>query len=103
MNEYTSGYIKVVLGSGEPGTPNWRNAAEVVVDEQTVDYVRRRMGKREIDREVLAETARWVQEMDQILSEEENSEIDEMMRELDEMELEEEMEDFLQLLPEEVC
>ena len=88
----TSGNIKVVLGSGEPGTPNeWNVGTVVYVDEATAQYVMRKMGKREIDKEVLAEAAKWIKEMDEIL------------REVEEMEIEEELEDFLQLLPEEVC
>ena len=91
MNEIASGYIRVVLGSGEPGTQKWNAGTVVRVHESHLEYVRQRMGKKEVDREVMVEAARWEIEMDQILAEAE------------ELELEEEMEDFLQLLPEEVC
>ncbi len=91
MNEIASAYKKVVLGSGEPGTRNWNAGTVVTVHETTLEYVRKRMGKQEVDREVMTETAKWMLEMDQILAE------------VEQMELEEEMEDFLQLLPEEVC
>jgi len=90
-NKYASGYKKVVLGSGEPGTRGWNAGTVVAVHETTLEYVRKRMGKQEVDREVMSEAAKWMLEMDQILAE------------VEQMEMEEEMEDFLQLLPEEVC
>jgi len=91
MEHIASGYIKVALGSGEPGTRGWNAGTVVTVHETTLEYVARRMGKQEVDREVMTEAAKWMLEMDQILEE------------LDEIEMEEEMEDFLQLLPQEVC
>ena len=91
MNEIASGYKKIVLGSGEPGTRGWNAGTVVTVHESTLEYVRKRMGKQEVDREVMTEAAKWMLEMDQILAE------------VEQMEMEEEMEDFLQLCPEEVC
>jgi len=84
-------YRKVVLGNGEPGTQNWYAGNVVLVDEVTADYVRRHMGRREVDREVLSAAAKWLMEMDRV------------MQEVEEMEMQEEMEDFLQMLPKEVC
>ena len=82
---------KVVLGSGEPGTRNWHAGNVVLVDEVIADYVRRQMGRREIDREVLSAAARWLVEIDRV------------MQEAEEMGMREEMKDFLQMLPKEVC
>ena len=82
---------KVALGSGEPGTRNWHAGSVVLVDEVTADYVRRQMERREVDREVLSVAAKWLMEMDRV------------MQEVEEMEMREEMEDFLQMLPKEVC
>ena len=91
MEHKASGYKKIVLGSGEPGTRGWNAGTVVTVHESTLEYVRKRMGKQEVDREVMTEAAKWMLEMDQILAE------------VEQMEMEEEMEDFLQLCPEEVC
>ena len=73
INEIDSGYYRVTLGDGKPGTNEWRANGTVLVEATIVNYVMKRMGKREVDREVLAEAAAFQLEMDAEIMKRENN------------------------------
>ena len=73
INGIDSGYYRVVLGDGKPGTDEWRANGTVLVEAGIVNYVMKRMGKHEIDREVLAEAAAFQLEMDAEIAKRENN------------------------------
>ncbi|MCD6124488.1 hypothetical protein J7J62_04885 [bacterium] len=73
INEIDSGYYRVVLGDGKPGTEDWRASGTVLVEATIANYVMKRLGKREIDREVLVEAAAFQQEMDAEIEKRENN------------------------------
>jgi len=73
INEIDSGYYRVTLGDGKPGTDEWRANGTVLVEATIVNYVMKRLGKREVDREVLAEAAAFQLEMDAEIMKRENN------------------------------
>ncbi len=73
INEIDSGYYRVTLGDGKPGTDEWRANGTVLVEATIVNYVMKRLGKHEIDREVLAEAAAFQLEMDAEIMKRENN------------------------------
>ena len=73
INGIDSGYYRVTLGDGKPGTNEWRANGTVLVEATIANYVMKRMGKREIDREVLAEAAAFQLEMDAEIMKRENN------------------------------
>ena len=73
INEIDSDYYRVTLGDGKPGTDDWRANGTVLVEAMIANYVMKRLGKHEIDREVLAEAAAFQLEMDAEIMKRENN------------------------------